>query len=287
MKRGLLFVLFVISAFGLLSLKPGGDDASVSAHKLLNNMFESIGKVQTLYFQLNYQERDYENGKYHKDSSITKFQKQPKRVYMKMSSGLELLWGPDMNKGEALIHPNAFPYFNLNLNPNGNLMRKNQHHGIEDAGFDYFANLIKAEISKAGKDFDTHFFYRGEITYNCHKCQQLIIIDPNFKFVPYTVQKGENILTIAKKLCVNEYMTLKRNTKISSYTDVDEGQTILVPTNYGMEVILYVDETTLLPVMMRVDDDKGLFEKYDYPVFKLNPEFKSAEFTRDYKEYHF
>ncbi len=204
-----------------------------------------------------------------------------------MSSGMELLWGPDINDGDALIHPNGFPYINLSLNPNGNTMRKNQHHSIDVAGFDYFGDLIKAAMVRADKDFDSKFFYRGEITFNGFKCRHLIIIDPGFKYVPYTVEKGETIITIARKLFLNEYMILKHNPKVSSYTDVKAGQTILVPNNYGQVVSLYIDENTNLPVMMRVEDEKGLFEEYDYKVLKLNPEFNSAEFTRDYKEYHF
>ena len=285
MKRYLFLLVLVFLAIPLTSFRHAGDSAE--AHTLLNNLFESISKIHTLYFKLDYRERLLDNGKFRHDSSTTKYQKSPKRIYMKMSSGMELLWGPDINDGDALIHPNGFPYFNLNLNPNGNTMRKNQHHSIDVAGFDYFGDLIKAAMARADKDFDSHFFYRGEITYNGFKCQQLLIIDPGFKYVPYTVEKGETIITIARKLYLNEYMILKHNPKVSSYTDVKAGQSIVVPNNYGQVVGLYIDENTNLPVMMRVEDEKGLFEEYDYKVLKLNPDFKSEEFTRDYKDYHF
>jgi hypothetical protein len=285
MKRRLLLLLLLFCTAPLVSFGPA--DNTMTAHKLLDNFFAGVSKVQTLYFKLTCKERLIDKGKFRCDSSITKYQKSPRRIYMKMSNGAELLWGPDMNSGDALVHPNGFPYFNLNLNPDGSLMRKNQHHGIADAGFDYFAGLIKAAVVRADKDFDSHFFYQGEITYNGFKCQKLLIIDPGFKFIAYTVQKGETIFTIAKKFYVNEYMILKHNPKIGSYTDVKEGQSILVPTNYGMVVSVYIDETMMLPVMMRAEDEKGLYEEYDYTELKMNPDFKSEEFSKEYKAYHF
>jgi hypothetical protein len=285
MKRRLLLLLLLLFSTPLLSFGPG--NSSVEARKILDNLFASIDNIKTLYFKLEYRERLIDNGKFRHDSSTTKYQKLPRRIYMKMSNGAELLWGPDMNDGDVLIHPNGFPYVNLDLNPDGSLMRKNQHHGIYAAGFDYFADLIKASMVRADKDFDSRFFSQGEITYNGFKCQRLLILDPAFKFVPYTVQKGETILTIAKKLSLNEYMILKHNPKVSSYTDIKEGQSILIPTNYGMVVSLYIDETMMLPVMIHVEDEKGLFEEYDYKVLKLNPDFKSEEFSRNYKGYHF
>jgi len=286
MKRPFILCLLVLLVLPSLSFK-APSDGTVNARQLLDGVFESIGKIQQLYYQLKYQERVFETGKYRKDSSTTKYQKMPRRIYMKMSNGAELLWGPDMNDGDVLVHPNSFPYFNLSLNPNGYWMRKNQHHSVDVAGFDYFEGLVKAAMDRAGKDFDSHFFYLGEITYNGFKCRKLIIIDPNFKFVPYTVLKGETILTIARKLCLNEYMILKHNPKVSSYADVKEGQSILVPTNYGLQVTMYIDENTMLPILMRVDDEKGLFEQYEYKTLKLNPDIKSEEFLKGYKEYHF
>jgi hypothetical protein len=261
---------------------------STDPKDIVNRVFDRISTIHTLCFKLHYKERVYENGKYRNDSSFAKYQKAPRREYIKVSNGTELLWGPDINGGDVLVHPNSFPYFNINLNPDGYYMRKNQHHGIDEMGFDYFKDLVQSAIDRAGKDFNKHFFYQGEITYNAHQCIQLVIIDPEFKYAPYTAKKGETVLSLARSMHLNEYMILKRNPKISSYTEsLKEGQSIQLPTNYGMLVTLYIDKDMLLPVMMRVDDDKGLFEQYDYDNLKLNPTFQDGELTRDYKGYHF
>ncbi len=67
MKRGGLFLLLLIAVFPLTSFGPADD--SMEAHTLLNNLFESISKIQTLYFKLEYRERSLDNGKFRHDSS--------------------------------------------------------------------------------------------------------------------------------------------------------------------------------------------------------------------------
>jgi hypothetical protein len=236
---------------------------------------------------MEYKERNLDNGKIKNDSTAVKYQKYPRRVYIKVSNSAELLWGPDINGGDILVHPPSFPFFNLNLNPNGFFIRKTQHHSIDETGFEAFEKLVKAAITRAGNDINSHFFYQGEVVYHGYHCQEILIIDPGFKYIPYTVKEGEDIISISHSLCVNAYMILKHNPKVSTYTDVKAGDVILVPTNYGMKVQVYIDKGLQLPVMMRVEDEKGLFEEYDYTHFIFNPGFKPDELTKDYKDYHF
>jgi outer membrane lipoprotein-sorting protein len=283
MKKLSFLILFVASCFFAHSTY-----AQIpNARDILNKVFDKISTIQGLYYRLEYKERVFESGKMRHDSSTVKYQKSPRKIYIKMANGSELLWGPDMNGGDVLVHPNSFPFFNVNLNPNGYFIRKNQHHGLDEMGFDYFTGLVKASIDRAGNNFDSHFFYQGELTFNGFKCQEVLLIDPGFKYIPYTVKQGETILTIAHSMWLNEYMILKHNPKVSSYTDVKPGQVILIPSNYAMQVKLYIDKDSMLPVMMQIDDEKGLFEEYEYKELKVNPPFKAEEFSKDNKVYHF
>ena len=56
---------------------------------------------------------------------------------------------------------------------------------------------------------------------------------------------------------------------------------------YAKYVLLYIDKDNFLPIGVRVFDDKGLFEQYDYYNLQVNPKFDDAEFTKDYKDYNF
>lgn len=257
----------------------------VNAHTVIDGMFKSISAVKTLTYDLAYIERK-DDGRLRKDTSHIKYQRTPFKVYMKMAEGAEILWGPDMNDGDALVHPASFPYINLNLSPTGSTMRKNQHHGIDATGYDYFGSILENGIKQAGKGFDDHVLYLGEISSNGYSCYSISFLNPEFKYVPYVVQKGENLIGIARKLYVDEFMIQVHN-HLSSFNDVKQGQTIMVPSIYGKILNLYIDKATFLPVLIRIEDDMGLFEQYCFLHLKVNPNITAEEFTKSYKGYHF
>ncbi len=276
----LLFV-FAVIAFAAIPLT----DHPVDSRSIITGMNKGIAQAKTLTYRMVYTER-LDEGVIHIDSSTVKFQRTPHKIFMKMSDGAEVLWCSDINNNNAWVHPNSFPFVTLELDPDGAIMRKNQHHGVENAGYDYFEKILEQAATKVGKDFDSHFLYLGEIVYRGIHCYNVDVIDPAFKYIPYVVLKGETIMSIAKKLWLNEYMIMQYN-KLNSYNDVSEGQTIMVPCDYGKQITLYLDKATMLPVLLRVDDDKGLFEQYVFVNVKLNPPLTMADFTKDNKEYHF
>jgi outer membrane lipoprotein-sorting protein len=98
--------------------------------------------------------------------------------------------------------------------------------------------------------------------------------------------KGETIISIAKKLQLSEYMIMQHN-GLGSYTSIHIGQTIMVPNNYGKEITMYIDQATMLPLLLQVNDEKGLFEQYIFRNINLNVTISANEFSRKNKEYHF
>jgi hypothetical protein len=260
-------------------------DSRVDSRSVITGMNKSIAAIKTLTYLMVYTER-LEEGAMHSDSSSVKFQRLPHKVFMRMSDGAEVLWCADANNGNAWVHPNSFPFVTLELDPDGAIMRKNQHHGVEHAGYDYFGNVLQHAADKYSKDFDSHFLYLGEITYRGIRCYNIEVIDPAFKYVPYTVLKGENIMSIAKKLGLNEYMIMTHN-QLSTYNEVNKGQTIMVPCEYAKMITLYISKSSMLPLLLRVDDDMGLFEQYVFWNVKINPAIAADEFSKDNKAYHF
>jgi hypothetical protein len=218
--------------------------------------------------------------------STVKLQISPRKLYLSVR-GPEVLWIQGQNNGDALVNPGAFPYMNLNLDPYGSLMRKDQHHTIHEMGFQYLADILKDGMKRAGDKLDKYFVVVGEEKINGRMCYKLAISFPEFAWGPYTVKKGENLTTIARKLKVSEYMVLMNNPKISWYNDVKEGQIIQVPNAYGKLTILHVDKELLLPVSNKVFDDQGLFETYEYHNLQINTPILPEEFTKDYKDYNF
>ncbi len=257
----------------------------LSCKEIVVKTLNSISEIKGLKYHLKITERGKKGFNYYE--SAVKFQKKPRKIYLYIK-GIEVLWVEGKNKGKALVKPNSFPYINLNLDPLGDLMRQDQHHTLNEMGYDYFATIIAYSVKKLGDDFDEVFSMHGEEKINNRLCYKVIIDNKDFSFVDYKIGSNENITSIARKLHVCEYMILERNKKYKDYFDVlKPGEVIKVPTWYCRKVELYIDKFYFLPISIKIEDDKGLFEEYNYHFLQVNPKFEEDEFTKDYKEYGF
>ncbi len=252
--------------------------------EIVLKMISAIRNVEGLKYNLKITERT--EGKFNYFSSSVKLNRNPRKLYLS-TNGIEVLWMQGTRKGDALVKPNSFPYINLNLDPMGSLMREGQHHTINEMGFDYFGNIIAHTVLKAGDRFNDYFKLEGEEILNGRQCYKFSITNSDFKFIDYTVNKYETLITIARKFHVGEYMILENNKNVDGYRDVKPGQIIKIPTAYAKYVLIYVDKQTFLPTGSRIYDQVGLYEQYDYSNLILNPKFEEAEFTEDYKGYGF
>lgn len=279
--RAHIAVLFLF-AFNLLAFSQKDE---MDCKEIVLKSLKSIEEVKSLKYHLKIKERgkkgfnDYE--------SSVKFQKKPRKIYLYIK-GIEVLWVEGKNNGKALVKPNSFPFFNLNLDPLGDLMRQDQHHTLNEMGYDYFGNIIGYSVKKIGDRFDEIFKLEGEAKVNGRMCYKITINNKDFGYTDYKIGENESITSIARKLHVCEYMILEKNKKFKDYFDIlKPGEVIKVPTWYCKKVEMYIDKFYFLPISLKIDDDKGLFEEYNYHFLQVNPKFEDAEFTRDYKDYKF
>jgi len=274
------FILLGFIAFQV----PLSTSQAQTSHDIVFQMLKAIDEVKTVKYTLNITERI--GGALRSTSSQVKLQRFPRKLYF-ISKGREILWVQGENNGNALVNPHSFPYINLNLDPNGSVMRKNQHHTIFEMGFDYFGDIIRDFTKKNSDKFNQYFIYTGQEVWSQRVCDKVIMTYPPFAFIPYTVKKGETIISIAQRLKLSEYMILENNPGLSGYEDVTEGQQIKIPNIYAKMVILYIDHQNHLPINCLIYDDKGLFESYSYSNLLVNPVIKDEEFKKDYKDYGF
>lgn len=247
-------------------------------NEILEQTISSIENIKTLKFHLKCNERF--GGKLISIESQVKMNASPRKVYLYLK-GPEVVWIEGKNNGNALVNPDGFPYINLNLDPLGSIMRENQHHTIYEVGFDYFADVIKNSIGLAGEKFDDYFKCGGTLTWDSHECYLITAEYPDFKYVDYTVLKRETLVTIGRKLKVSDYMLLEINSdKVDNYNDVKANQKIKVPNRYASKMILYIDKELLLPRVIKVYDEKGLFESYEYHDLQMNIKIPDEEFTQ-------
>ncbi len=277
----LIFIVVIMTSFIPVKIP---ENEITTNKELLSAVFSSIDNLKTVRYNLQCNERI--KGRMQHTESRVKLQVAPRKLYLYIK-GIELLWSEGKNNGNALVNPGSFPYINLNLDPYGSLMRKDQHHTIHEMGYHYLEDVLKDGIRRVGDKFDKSFIFLGEEDFNGRPCYKLSVSFHDFAWIPYTVSKGETLVTIARKLRVSEYMVLENNPQLSSYTDVKANSVIKVPNAYSKLTLLLIDKEYLLPVNNKVFDDRGLFETYEYYDMRVNQPIDAIEFTREFKGYKF
>jgi hypothetical protein len=281
--RPFFFVIFISSAILLFAFQPYNQDNLT----YITNSCAAVRKVQTLSFLLEKRERI--NGVLIEQRNNVKFQKKPLKVYMKQdfpNKGMEVLFVENTNNNKLAINPNGFPWVTLNLDPFNNKVRQNQHHTIYEAGFEYVVTMVETLLNKH-KDIAANVKLDGTVVWDNRECHKIIVNNPHFKYIDYTVKPNETLNTIAKAKGIGAYMIMDKNPTIKDYEAVKAGQVIKIPTEYALKFIFYLDKQNLMPVVIKVYDDLGLYEEYKYSKLQINPKFDSQEFTKTYQQYKF
>lgn len=258
--------------------------AQDTANELLFAMMDSARAINGFTSVIKKTERI--NGKLITQESMVKVKRNPYLLYirqLKPKAGVEILCNVACEK--AIVNTNGFPWLSLTLDPFGQIMRKNQHHTVHDTGFDLLVRILEFELQ--GENPNRCISYDADYSWDSKKFYRIQLVNEDFKYTNYRVEAGQDINTIAHELNVNGYAILEVNDECNSYEDVKPGQRIRVPNKYAYKIILLIDKQTLLPVIITIYDDKGLFEEYSYNHFELNPTFANNEFEEDFSEYDF
>lgn len=280
MKRIIGFIISVSClCLALTSFKSPAIDPTV----LLRNMYDSIKSAKTLRLSITAIERL--GNSYASASSEIKLQMNPRRLYFNnKQKKLEILYEQNTNDNKALVKPNHLP--NLNLDPTGNMMRKNQHYTIHELGFEFIGKSIALTIAK-DKEGLKNFDYKGKVKKHNFTCHLIQYENPNYGYVEYTVGAKETVGSIAAKLTVNDYLVRYKNDLLNDFGYLKKGRKILVPNLYCKKAVLYIDEKMMLPVAVSIYDDVGLFENYEFPSIIINSHIAEEEFDKNNKTYGF
>ncbi|UOR06616.1 DUF1571 domain-containing protein [Hymenobacter aerilatus] len=254
----------------------------LTTEQLLSHLSTSIDNLKTLRCTVRAKERV--EGKYVTAQSTLKLTSSPLRVYLRNQKGIEALWVTGQNGGDAWVYPNSFPYVTLNLDPNGTLMRRDQHHSLLDAGFGSISGIIRGSTQRQDRAFERSFRYTGDTIVAGRPCHVLRSSFPQFRYVSYTPTKAETLTQIANKFGGGEFRIVERN-DLSYEKPVPAGKTIQVPNSYGRRTTVCIDQKLMLPLVVEVLDDKGLFERFEFSNIVANQPIPSEEFAKGYKGY--
>jgi len=259
-----------------------------SARELAKTMFTKTKQIKTLTYTIKKKERI--DGEMIGQISFVKLVRKKFKVYIKQdfpNKGMEVLYVRGTNNNKALVNPNGFPWFNIRLDPYGSLMRANQHHTVHRSGFDYVVSILEYLFDKYDTIINTIVKKQRTVIFDGHACYVIMFSNPYFKFFDYKVRHGETLTTISERTKLSDYMILKRNEAVDDYDDVNSGQIIEIPNDYSPKMIIYIDKQRMIPLVMKIYDDLGLYEQYEYINVVVNPFLKPDEFTKGYEGYGF
>lgn len=297
MKKYFLISLLVVLCISVSDVVAGSSDQKKpTGQELLNDMLMAIKKTKTLSYTLKGWERLENGSKTQYNEMFTNFQKSPLNIYIKNFSppneGVEVLYRENQLDGKALV--NAKKWLpNLKLDPYGGQLRKDQHHTIFNAGFDYLGGIVTKALTRAANEAKSQdeinqvFVYDGDVTWNGKSCYKILLNDPTFSYDEYTVKPGDDLKTIADRKGINAYLVIDMNDNVKWFDKLPEGEKIKLPTSYAQKTILYLDKSNMLPVVQIMQDEEGQFEKYEFHNLKVNPQFPSNEFSEENDEYGF
>jgi hypothetical protein len=280
-------IRFILASFVLFFFAGAtGGGESVSCREIIQSMLDSIRNIRTQTCDVKAMERV--DGHLLFAESHIKVNVSPRKIYFhNPEKGIEVLWVEGTNKGNASVHSRSVPLVNFDLDPYGSIMRKDQHHTVFELGSPYIGVTIANTIVKAPKDFDKHFAYAGTLTWNNHECYQILISYPEYKYVEYITKKGETVTSISQKMNTSDFKIRYKNDLGSYFGAIKEGKKLLIPVPYSNRAILFIDKKTFIPLNVKVYDEEGLFESYEFYNVKINPGFAANEFSKNYKDYGF
>ncbi|MBC6608970.1 DUF1571 domain-containing protein [Hymenobacter sp. BT188] len=255
----------------------------MTTERLVSQLRVAIDNLKTLRCTVHAQERL--GGKYTQANSTMKLGYAPLQIFLRNKKGVEVLWVTGQNDGDAWVYPNSFPYVTLSLDPNGMLMRRGQHHSVLDAGYGMIADILRGSAQRPDKSYERSFRYTGDTTIAGRPCYQLSSDFPKFRYVSYTAGKGETVAQVADKFGCGEYRIMEKN-GVAADAPIPTGKVLQVPNSYGTSTLICVDKKLYLPLLIRAEDDKGLFEEFKFLDVEANQPIPAQEFTKEFKDYN-
>ncbi len=286
-KRYIMLMVLCSIFFQLMPINSINIDEQ--AKKILEDSIKKCFEVKTMKYNLKIQERVY--GKTKTSESTTKLMYYPSyKTYMKQLKpkvGLEVLYCEGERGNLALINTNGFPWVNVTFSPFSNTMHKESHHNLTRSGVRFIGKIMDKFTENINPD-DVIAKEEDEVV-NGRNCHKITFMKKDFQYLVYTVKKNETIFSISDKFLISPYIIIENNLSvIDDYEEaLYEGEKLLIPSAYAKKIKIWIDKSTLLPLKLYIEDDKGFYESYEYSNMQINVVFKENEFNENYPDYNF
>jgi len=210
--------------------------------------------------------------------------RKPGNVYVRMIrpiKGREIIYNRVKTPRKLTVHNGAFPDLTLNLDVRGSLATRNQHHTIESLGFDQAVQVFKSALAVAKKSPHGEWLqYGGERTFAGRPVHYVIMNAGKRPARREVARDDESLFDFAERVGMDAYVIYNVNPQIRSLTsELDEGESYLVPAYYAQRCDSWFDKETGMPLKQAMFDAKGtLYESYEHYDIKLNVDLADADF---------
>ena len=170
----------------------------------------------------------------------------------------------------------------IKLDRHSSMLIKDQHHSIDNAGFGTFKRIIEQSIKSKGLTVNSpklasFIKVLGTVTYDGKKCWAAEINDDDYRIINHKVAADETtVWKLGAKLAIPEYRVKELN---DIGNELTPGQIIKIPSSYAKKTTVYIDQATYLPIYQKMEDDKGVYEIYEFKNLKTNVKFTNSDFT--------
>jgi hypothetical protein len=269
MKRATTFIL---TATLLLASQTG--IFAQTAVDIMTKSLAAMGNAKSMTYHFFAQER-MNDGKYSKSDVEFKVDANPTRIFANahLPQSAQLIFEPAKSPKVSVKKG-----LKLSLAPTSSLLMKGVHNPVTRAGFGQIKKILETSMAqRKGENYADFVKLIGIVNYDGKDCYKIEINDPDYKIIQHTVgAKETSVWDIGNAHAISEYKIKELN---DIGDDVKPGQVLKIPSSYAKKTTLYIDKATYLPIYHKMEDEKGIYEIYEFKDLKLGVALGDNDFS--------
>jgi outer membrane lipoprotein-sorting protein len=231
------------------------------------------------------------SGKVVTEELAIKYQK-PGRVYMRMLrpvAGREIIYDRTRDRRKLVVHNGQFPDLTLHLDIRGVLATIDQHHTIEQLGFDPALEVFETALSEARRaGHGERLEYAGEGVFAGRKVDKVAMLTGHRKAREEVARENESLFEFARRVGQDPYVIYVANPGIRAlHSELDEGERYVVPAYYADRCESWHDQETGMPLKQVMYTHGQLYESYEHYDIKLDVPLAEKDFDPENPAYGF
>jgi len=184
-KKHLLFLLFT----SLFAWKSNAQNASANINDLIQKSFTAMANVKTMTYHFYASER-MDDGTYSKSDVEFKVVASPLKIFANAHEPQSAKLSYDASKSKDVKVKKGL---SLSLSPTNKLLMKGVHNPITRAGFGRIKMILEKSLAqRKGQDLSKYVKLAGTVMYDNKECLKVVISDPDYKIIDYTVKPGQD-----------------------------------------------------------------------------------------------